>query len=318
MLQTDYTLKIDPEFRRLVPQLTLAELNDLEEEIFSSNRERKIRVWYNTILVDYTYYEYCEALQLPFETIGLPYTSREEVIAWICENQLERKHLTLEMWRYLIGKRSIMETTLGAHEYVTMRQRTCRRAHAVNSRSKYDSSQTGNRERIGKQYHIGASTVRKYEYYAIALDQFRETLPDFVDAHLAGKYKISLDRVSSMLVMSPQQLQEECDKIIVETQTQTPTIWKKRSLSETSKAENETKKAVTVKDMPAYDPDAEISSLALTIPSWISTMNRVASTTNIMSTTRDGRERLAHALIHLKETASGMLLSIKEGEQSGL
>ena len=94
MQHTAYTLKIDPEFRRLVPPPTLEERKALEEEILNPDRSRVIRVWYNTILVDYTYYEYCQLLQLPYETAGIPYVSREEVLAWICENQLQRPELT--------------------------------------------------------------------------------------------------------------------------------------------------------------------------------------------------------------------------------
>ena len=318
MQRTDYTLKTDPEFRRLVAPLTLAEQNALEEEIFSTTRDRKICIWYNTILVDYTYYEYCELLQLSYETISIPYTSREEAVAWICENQLRRQNLPSEMWRYLIGKRSMTEIKLGAHEYASLPQRTTRRAFAINSKSKYDSSQTRTRERIGEQYGLGPSTVRKYEYYAIALEQLRETIPDFIDAHLAGKYKLSMDRVTAMSEMSPQELQKECELVIAETQLRIPTTWKKRLCPEVTKTEQDLRRPVTIKDMPEYDPDAEIASLALTIPSWVNTMNRVKKSADITATTSGGRERLTHALKLLNDTTVMMLMSIKEVDLRGL
>ena len=37
----------------------------------------------------------------------------------------------------------------------------------------------------------------------------------------------------------------------------------------------------TVKDMPAFDPDAYVSSLTLTIPSWISSIKRTAANSDI-------------------------------------
>lgn len=318
MQHTAYTLKIDPEFRRLVPPPTLEERKALEEEILNPDRSRVIRVWYNTILVDYTYYEYCQLLQLPYETAGIPYVSREEVLAWICENQLQRPELTVAMWRYLIGKRSATEITLGAHQHSTQRQRTTRRAGAVLSRSKFDSSQTGTRERIGKQYGLANATVWKYERYAEALDRIRETVPDLIDDHLAGRVRISLDRAEAIAALTPKEIQEECRLILSERQLDTPTTWRKRLLQEPVSAPPESGKTASIKDMPEYDPDAEISSLALTVPSWVSSIVRVCNAADIRATTRVAREQLAEALIRLTAAADVMLLRLKEGEQSGL
>ena len=306
-------LKIDPEFRRLVLPLTLAEQRIMEDEICSPDKSQRIRVWHNTILVDYTCYEYCELLQLPYETVSIPCASREEVIAWICENQLERSELTTEMRRYLIGKRSATEIALGAHEYATLRQRTSRRACAVNSTSKFDSSQTRTRERLAKQYGIGASTVRKYEIYANALDQFRETVPDFIDSLLSGKFRLGLDRASAMTALNPQELRAECSRIMEETQLQTMPAWRARLRKKTSGAGLTERNTASIKDMPEFDPDAGISSLALTIPSWISTINRVYTVTDIHATTVPARLRLKDALKRLNCAADTMLKRVQEG-----
>ncbi len=48
----------------------------------------------------------------------------------------------------------------------------------------------------------------------------------------------------------------------------------------------------SIKEIPSYDPDAEISALALTIPSWISSINRTHSVTDLSSTTGDARRKL--------------------------
>ena len=44
---------------------------------------------------------YCE---IAFSTMPLPFESREEVLAWICKNQLGRRNLTPEQKYYLMGK----------------------------------------------------------------------------------------------------------------------------------------------------------------------------------------------------------------------
>ena len=70
--------------------------------------------------------------------------------------------------------------------------------------------------------------------------------------------------------------------------------------------------------MPKYDPDAEISSLALTIPSWISSIIRVYNTAEIATTTHAARLQLENALIQLNAASNIMLGKVKEGEQIGL
>ena len=64
--------------------------------------------------------------------------------------------------------------------------------------------------------------------------------------------------------------------------------------------------------MPAYDPDAEFSSLTLTLPSWISSVNRVRTVSDISKTSYTARSKLSEALIHLKCTIDVMLAVIKE------
>ena len=44
-----------------------------------------------------------------FSTMPLPFESREEVLAWICKNQLGRRNLTPEQKKFLIGKQYSVE-----------------------------------------------------------------------------------------------------------------------------------------------------------------------------------------------------------------
>ena len=49
----------------------------------------------------------------------------------------------------------------------------------------------------------------------------------------------------------------------------------------------------SVKDMPSYDPDAEISSLTLTIPSWCSSLSRAISHADLQAVTDHARKESA-------------------------
>lgn len=72
------------------------------------------------------------------------------------------------------------------------------------------------------------------------------------------------------------------------------------------------KKKVTVKDMPAYDPDAEISSLTLTIPSWISSIDRTLSIANFNKISNKAKTKLQNELKNLEYTVNTILLAVEE------
>ena len=61
------------------------------------------------------------------------------------------------------------------------------------------------------------------------------------------------------------------------------------------------KPAPSVKDTPAFDPDAEITGLALTIPSWCSSMERVRHTINPDIVSENAKSRLRSSLILLTD-----------------
>ena len=51
--------------------------------------------------------------------------------------------------------------------------------------------------------------------------------------------------------------------------------------------------------MPKFDPDAELSSLSLTIPSWCSSIERVMNVTDFQRSSKEGKKRLKVQLSNL-------------------
>ena len=89
-------LKIDPEFQNQIPPLTDDEYKQLEENILKEGKLLSPLIIWNNILVDgHNRYEIVqEHPEISFSTLPLPFESREEVLAWICKNQLGRRNLT--------------------------------------------------------------------------------------------------------------------------------------------------------------------------------------------------------------------------------
>ena len=71
---------------------------------------------------------------------------------------------------------------------------------------------------------------------------------------------------------------------------------------------------VSIKNMPEYDPDAEFSSLTLTIPSWVSSILRTQTIANLSEVTPQAKSKLVKGLIDLRKTVDDLLNMIKEVE----
>ena len=64
--------------------------------------------------------------------------------------------------------------------------------------------------------------------------------------------------------------------------------------------------------MPAFDPDASINELSLTIPSWINSIKRSEKNTDFEIISKGARKRLIEALTELADTAYELALKAEE------
>ncbi|MBR3378979.1 MAG: hypothetical protein IKG72_02390, partial [Bacillus sp. (in: Bacteria)] len=77
-------------------------------------------------------------------------------------------------------------------------------------------------------------------------------------------------------------------------------------------ADNITQFSVSVKDMPEYDPDAEIVGLTLTIPSWEGSIERVIKTANLEKASTKAKHELLDSLKSLLNQIMSIIDAIKE------
>lgn len=314
--QCIYKLKIDDGFKQLSPPLTAAELKQLEQNIIRDGCREPLCVWNNTILDGHNRYEICTRQHIPFSIQRIYLRNREEAIAWICTNQLGRRNITDETRRYLIGKRYEMEKILGAHNAAGTNQHTKTVVRAkILPEAPFGITAGRTRERLGEEYKISHATVLKYEQYAQALDAISEVTPELIPKILSGELKISHDNIVELSQLSGQDARRLSQYITREAieflrYSDMRKFFPKRQDSVGKLSVQ--MPTVSVKDMPAYDPDAEISSLALTIPSWVSSIERVRSATNFGDITGNASRSLEKELLCLKETINSMLTAIRE------
>jgi len=91
-------LKINPEFKDLIPPLTVEELQQLEQNILAEGKCRDaIKVWRDYIIDGHNRYAICQKHGIPYRVQKLPFASKTDAKIWIAENQLGRRNLTTAM-----------------------------------------------------------------------------------------------------------------------------------------------------------------------------------------------------------------------------
>jgi hypothetical protein len=316
-----YKLKIDDDFKNLIPPLSADEYQQLEQNLIKEGCCEPISIWNGYILDGHNRYEICSRWSIPFQIRYVELFSHEEAIAWICANQLGRRNISEATRKYLIGKRYEAEKIIGTPNAIGSNQY----ARKVDEPRKWshphpDRIMQKTAVRLGDEYHISHNTVSKYGIYAHALDILAKIKPEIVPEILSGQVKMSHENVVE-LSNSPnidfkrpnQQLSDDMSDLVGCSGTSRE-IQSSIISVRTTKPQRPTTQINTgsIKNMPAHDPDAEIESLALTIPSWVSSIDRTRLAANLSMVSINARNKLERQLVNLKKTIEDMLAVIKE------
>ena len=307
-------LRINPDFTRMVAPLPLQARRELEQRLLQRGCSTPIRVWGNTVLVDQEAYLFCRAHHIPITATQLQLRSQEEAIAWICRNQYAREDLSMEMRKYLIGKRFHAERALGAHEAAAARHsisESTMTTGASLSTPAYEASATRTCERIGIEYHISFQTVRKYGIYAGIIDRLYSIEPAMAKKILRGDIKISHENLVEVNAMNTGDILRVA-KYYLDGNDSKPSFSNIKAMITPSKPKPTQAAPGSIKEMPEYDPDAEVASLALTVPSWISSIHRTQNNSDLSKISERARERLIYELDSLVFTVEGLLSVLKE------
>lgn len=309
-------LRRNSEYRRLYQPMTAQEYAQLESKLKDcTDTTVEIKTWVNIVLYDYEKLEICKKYNIPYVDSRLYVRNSEEVLLWLCKNQLERNDLALEMRKYLIGKRYLYEKMLGAHTMSTRRVANSSKENHKMNEPRYEYCAMKTRERLAKEYNVVHMTIWKYSIFAEALDTIYDISEELASAIMRGNIKLSQENVVAISKLSDKEIQNMAEQLLQE-QTDFKNFSGLRKLLSKANAEKTTDnisaKAPSIKDMPQYDPDSEVASLALTIPSWISSMKRVSNVSDMSKVSDGAKTKLRNELDKLGNTIFDMYDMLKE------
>ena len=180
------TLRIDPEFKAQIPPLTEDERKQLEENILADGEILSpILVWNDTIVDRHNRYEILQNHpEIPFTVYPLTLENREQVLVWICKNQLGRRNLTPEQKKFLIGKQYDAEKHDGFHG----NQHTLP-ASSGGVQNEHQQTAEKTCERIARENRVSSSSVRRAALFAQGVDLADKLCPGIRHQVLCGDLK---------------------------------------------------------------------------------------------------------------------------------
>lgn len=169
------SIRIDPEFRALIPPLSPDELSQLEENLSHDGCRDPLAVWEgHDILIDgHNRHDICERLGIEFRTVGVKLRDREAVADWIDANQLGRRNLTPDQSSLLRGRR-YNRVKKAAH-----------RPEKGDQNEPLIPEKTA--ERLGKQHGVSPATIKRDGAFAKAVEKVKKVDPAIEKKVTSGK-----------------------------------------------------------------------------------------------------------------------------------
>ena len=301
---------INEKFRTLIPPLNKAEYTELEKNLKKEGCREPLVTWNGYLIDGHNRFEICTRLNIKYKVVNMPFESEEDAISWICSNQLGRRSISEETRKYLIGKRYEAEKIIGErqsnrgiNQYTPDKKRSVGRPASNDYRHR-------TADKLGKEYHVSHGTIKNYGSFSRVVDRIGERSPGLATKILAGKVKISQRGLTELVELNDSEM-DTVTTSIAERGEYVPYHNTRKEIHELTK-KMETPAVPSVKDMPAYDPDAEAVGLTLTIPTWASSIGRVKVFMDKSKISRKARKNLIEALQKLKIKINELLSELGE------
>lgn len=310
-------LMSDPSFKELDIPLRPAERRELEKTIRKNGHTDPIPVWRAYILIGHDLYDLCQKYHYFYSVKNMPFPRKNEAIAWICREQLKRKDLCRQAVAWFLYRlyKALLETEdrKAAKVRFQYKQLSPSRFSEPVPGRKTESSALF--EKIGEEYSLAKATIRNYVHYGQRLDKLEEMFPGIRLRVLKGEVDLPIMFTEALMQMPREELAKMVNdpmcRRLMPPEEVVSQIRDARESHHRKKVHVET----GIKEMPAYDPDAEVNGLTYTIGAWIRGISR-AEKSDLKHATEDGKSRLRGALSQLKAETECLyqMLEVNEHE----
>ena len=169
-------------------------------------------------------------------------------------------------------------------------------------------------QKFSAQYNVSTGSVQKYAIFSKALDVVGQADPELPGKVLSGTFKISHENLVALSKMPPEEIRRigTRPEDLQHPFTSYSDTRKEFADTDEEPVESMQETLPLIKIPPMHDPDAEIAGLTLTVPSWVSSIERARNNADMNAASTSAKSKLEEALLSLQEKVSEMLSEIRE------
>ena len=212
-------LKIDPEFRDMIPPLTDEEFEQLQENILEDGEVYEpIITWNSTIVDGHNRWKiicnHWDRLKDRFRIREVDFPDKWAAFDWMYRKQLGRRNLTEAQRTYMIGKLYEARKNTAAFK---------RNQHTERGAGQSDQHQNSHKERdetagaIGKEFGVGRRTVRRASEFAKGVDMLKAISTDAAEKVLKGEADVTKADIRDIQNLAPESVEELAKAIAYHT-----------------------------------------------------------------------------------------------------
>lgn len=226
------------------------------------------------------------------------YNSIENAVILICRHQIQSLYIFPEVKKYLIGK--IYRAELIKNK--------------ITPKLNYNQNCQSIAKSIGKEYGLSGASVIKYDLFSRAIDRLEKGNVISVNNILRGVEKISVENIIQLSKMQDEDIEYLKFLFKENFYKLSGYIVAKNDTFETDNLPilRSTNGEALIKQMPKHDPDAMITSLSFTVPSWINSLKKSISASDLSLISYEAKNALQYQLLDLNRIITKILINLEE------
>jgi hypothetical protein len=294
-MQQHNKLRIDPDVSVLFLPPDNKGINLIRENIRLGIPPAPFPVW-NDILMDriHEYREYNDAGFI-IKTQPFSFRSKNAMLASICQLIATDISDMTQYKIYLIGKQYHYHKA--AYDNGEIESQKEHISYAA-LKKKYSKDIHPSTVDMVELYGIASATIHDYARFASSIDELRERSSSLVISILSGNITISKKAVSQLCKITDEEFRKSLK--IIEKEKANKIVASMLPGHDPVKIDDppnlDNRIIPEIKQMPKFDPDGYVSSLALTIPSWSDTIRRVRDRSNMSDVSPGAAKKLIFQL----------------------
>ena len=196
-------LRIDSEFESKIPPLREEEFKQLEENILADGVViNPLIVWDGVIVDGHNRYRILQKHpEIQYSTYEKMFPDRYAAIAWICKNQLGRRNLTPQQFKYLVGQQYEAEKLANrfrGNQYTSLNRSAC-------DQFGHKQKTVRTRRKIARETQTSEGYVERAREFSKGVDAAEEAEPGIKQEILSGSIKPTEKAVAAIAKAPPEE-----------------------------------------------------------------------------------------------------------------